>query len=47
MNALAGVESAIEAAGNLLLLEQRGFARVEVVLEDRAGRDQRLVAVAE
>ena len=47
VNALAGVERAVEAAGNFKLLEQRGCRRGHVVLVDRTGRDQRLVGVAE
>ncbi len=47
VDALAGIEGAIEAAGDFLLLEERGFARLEVVLVDRARGDEGLVAVAE
>ena len=46
MDALAGVEGAVEAAGNFKLLQQRGAADGDVVLVDRAGRDQRLIAIA-
>src|ERR1035437_10769430 len=52
-DALRGILRGVEAARNLLLLEQHrladgyrgGFAR-DVVLVDRGRRDQRLVAVA-
>jgi len=44
---LGGVAGGVEAAGNLLLLEQRGFAGGDVVVVDGGGGDQRLVAVAE
>ena len=47
VDAFAGVEGAVEAAGNFKLLEERGGAGGYVVLVDRAGRDQRLIAVAE
>ena len=47
MDALARVEGAVEAAGNLKLLEERGGAGGDVVFVDRAGRDERLVAIAE
>ena len=47
MDALAGIEGAVEAAGNLKLLEEGGGACGHVIFVDRAGRDQRLVGVAE
>ena len=47
MNPFARVERAIEAAGNLPLLEQRRCARRNVVFVDGIGRHKRLVAVAE
>ena len=40
MNALACVKGAVEAAGNLQLLEQRGCAGGHVVLVDRSRRHQ-------
>jgi hypothetical protein len=47
VDALAGIKRAVEAAGNLKLLEQRRGAGGHVVLVDRTGRDQRLVCIAE
>ena len=47
MDALTRVKGAVEAAGNLKLLEEPGSAGGDVVLVDRARRDERLIAVAE
>ena len=46
VHALAGIEGAVEAAGHLNLLQQRGTAGGQVVLVDRTGRDQRLIGIA-
>ena len=47
VDALASIERAVEAAGNLKLLEQRGCACGHIVLIDGTRSDQRLVCITE